>query len=608
MYRYKRGGIKIGLDILIVSILILLVIMLFFWEPVRLDIIAMTIPVLLVILSPWTKISVSEALSGFSNKATITVLAMFILSRGIQNSGLMHIIGEKIAEIAGNKENKQVSIISFLSGGIAGLLNNTPVVAIFIPMVRNLARKTKTSPSKLLIPLSFASMMGGMVTLIGTSTNLLASDLSARLINHRFSMFEFTPLGLIILIVGCTYLIFVGRKLVPERIDPSKGIFEEYEMQNYLTEVVIGENCELIGRKLKDSYSIQELDLDIIQLIRDEIKYEPSEIEKIQQDDRLLIRADQSTLFKLIKNDNILLLPETIVTEANLEEISSGRTLMEVVIPHDSTINGSTLGEVNFLEEFDTTVLAIRRGGKLNHKKMEEIKLQPGDVLLLYAHEKTKRRLNSNSNFIYTREIKDEEAFSIKKVVAAGLTIIAVIGLAVFEILPIVVSAIAGVVAMIALGVLQAGEIYDAVNWQVIFLLAGLIPLGISMEQSGTASYISEKILLLSNVLPSILMLVIFYLLTTVLTNIISNNASVVLMMPVAVNAADKLQVNPFAFVLAVTFAASTAFLTPVGYQTNLMVYGPGGYEFKDYFKAGFPLQLILTIVTVLGIYLIWGL
>ncbi|MFP4660814.1 MAG: SLC13 family permease [Halanaerobiales bacterium] len=599
---------KIGIDIIVVSILILVIVGLFFWEPVRLDIIALAIPVLLVIFNTWTRISVEEALSGFANEATITVLAMFILSRGIQNSGLMYIIGEKIAIIAGDKESTQVSIISTLSGSIAGFLNNTPVVAIFIPMVKNLARKTKTSPSRLLIPLSFASMMGGMVTLIGTSTNLLASDVSARLINHRFSMFEFTPLGLIVLIVGCMYLIFIGRKLLPERIDPNKGIFEEYEMQNYLTEVILEGGCSLIGKRLKDSYHLQDLDLDVIQLVRDGKKYEPSDIHTIEENDRLLIRADQSTLFKLIKKDNIKLLPEIAVTEANLEQISSGRTLMEVVIPHDSSLDGSSLGEVNFLEDFNATVLAIRRGGKLSHMEMENIRLQPGDVLLLYALEKTKERLDHNTNFIYTREIADKEAFSMKKVVASALTIAIVIGLAVFHVLPIVISAIAGVVVMIALGVLQPAEIYDAVNWQVIFLLAGLIPLGISMEQSGTANYISEQILLLSDILPSVIMLGVFYLITALLTNIISNNASVVLMLPVAVNAAQKLGANPFAFVMAVTFAASTAFLTPVGYQTNLMVYGPGGYKFKDYFKVGFPLQILLTVVTVLGISMIWGL
>ncbi|MFW6022067.1 MAG: SLC13 family permease [Halanaerobiaceae bacterium] len=600
--------ICIGFDIIIVSILIFTVITLFFWEPVRLDIIALSIPVFLVILNNWTKISVEEALSGFSNKATITVLAMFILSRGIQNSGLMHILGEKIAEIAGNKESKQVGIITLLSGGVAGILNNTPVVAIFIPVVKNLARKTKTSPSKLLIPLSFASMMGGMMTLIGTSTNLLASDLSERLINHRFSMFEFTPLGIMVLVVGSIYLIFLGRKLVPERINPNKDIFEEYEMQNYLTEVIIGEGCELIGSHLKESFNIQKFDMDIIQLIRNNTKYEPDEIEEIKEEDKLVVRADQSTLFKLIKNDNIKLLPETIVTEANLEEVSSNRTLLEVVIPHDSSVSGSTLGEMNFLEEFDTIVLAIRRGGKLSHQEIDNIELQPGDVLLLYAHEKTVDRLNRNSNFIYARKITDEETFSRKKIIAAGFIMVSVIGLAVFDVLPIVISAIAGVITMIAIGLLQPGEIYDAVNWQVIFLLAGLIPLGISMEQSGTASFISEQILRLSDVLPSIVMLGIFYLMTTFLTNIISNNASVVLMIPVAVNAAQKLEANPFSFILAVTFAASTAFLTPVGYQTNLMVYGPGGYKFKDYFKVGFLLQLLLTLVTVLGIYFIWGL
>lgn len=604
----QSGKVDLNIDMIIMLLLIGILMVMFYFEPINIDLIALSVPVLLIALNTWTKIQPEEAISGFANKATITVLAMFIISAGIQQTGIIQVLGRKIADLTGSNHYRQVGMITGISGSIAGILNNTPVVATLIPMVNDIASKTKTSPSKLLIPLSYASMMGGMVTLIGTSTNLLASDISARLIDHPFSMFEFTKLGLVILIVGIIYLVTIGHRLIPDRIGTSENLFEEFEMKEYLTEVVIEKDSPLINRTLDDFKKSTGMDLDIVLLNRKDKQYiEPSFHQRLKKGDHLIIRADHETILKVMKRNGLRLVPHSDLYEKNLKEPMKGQKLMEVVIPYGSFMQGQTISQVNFLERYETAVLAIRRGGGLTHKRMQDIKLKPGDVILLLVNEETADRFRKNENFIISKEI-DTRDYEFNKAIKALSILVGVILLAAFDIVPIVISSLGGVIAMVATGCIDHGKIYNSINWEVIFLLAGLIPLGIAIEKTGTAQYIAFQVLKLSKHFSPVIMLAVFYFLTAILTNIISNNASAILMIPVAVDAAQILNVNVFAFVLAVTFAASTAFLTPIGYQTNLMVYGPGGYKFKDYVIAGLPLQIILGIVTTLGIIYFWGL
>ncbi|MFW5991768.1 MAG: SLC13 family permease [Halanaerobiaceae bacterium] len=579
----------------------------FFWEPIRPDILALCIPVILVILQPYTGITAEEALAGFANKATITILAMFVISEGIQRSGLVHVMGEKIAEITGDNEGKQVAFISTISGFVAGVLNNTPVVAIFIPVVTRLARKTNISPSKLLIPLSYSAMMGGLLTLIGSSSNILASDISGRLIQRSFSMFEFTGLGIFILLTGIFYLYIFGRHLVPARIDPEETLIDEYRMANYLTEVIIEEESPLIGHSVEETMKNTDLDMELVQIIRNGEQFmKPLDAKSLRPGDHLIIRADQKTLFRLMRQKELKLLPNTRVTRTHLEQPVKGQKLIEVVIPHGSFLQGQTLAEINFLERYDASLLAIRRGKELTHIKMDELTLESGDVLLLLVTERTLERFYHNHNFIVYKELETFQGNK-KSMIKAGAVLFGVIVVAFLEILPIVISALSGVITMVLIGCVKPEEIYDSINWKVIFLLAGLIPLGQAMEKSGLAEYIARQIIFLSQFLSPFFMIMFFYLLTAVLTNIISKNASIVLMIPVAVDTASKLNLNPFSFIIAVTFAASTAFLTPLGNQTNLMIYGPGGYKFSDYFRTGAPLQLIFAVLTTIGISIIWG-
>ena len=597
-------GITAGM--LVVFAIILAALVLFVWEPIPIDVTAVGIIVALVVLEPWTTITPELGVSGFSSPATITVLAMFVLSEGIRRTGVVNLVGNAIVEHTGESPTKQLAAVIGLSGGTAGFVNNTPVVAIMIPMVANIAEQTRTSPSRLLMPLSFASMMGGMLTLIGTSTNILASDVSARLIGRPFSMFEFTHLGLVVLVAGSAYLIAVGRFLVPERVKPEEELTEEFEMADYLTEVTVREDSPLVGKTVRESLEDLDFDLDIVQVVRDgEAFIEPLDRKELRPGDVLVVRTDRDTLMDVLDVEGLDPISRT-VTDEELETAEPEGNLVEVVVLPDTGLVGETLESLHFRQRYDATVLAIRRGGEIRHRRMGNLPLRGGDTLLLQATEDTVDRLARNRSFVVAGEPVRPDFRRSKLPIAVGI-VAAVVALAALGVTPILISALAGVVAMVATDCVKPTEVYESVDWNVIFLLAGVIPLGIAMERTGGAAWLAAFVVETAAVLPAILVLGVFYLITALLTNVISNNASVVLMIPVAVDAAAQIDANAFSFVLAVTFAASTAFMTPVGYQTNLMVYGPGGYTFADFFRVGAPLQLLLAVITTIGIALFWG-
>ncbi|MFC4553215.1 MULTISPECIES: SLC13 family permease [Halorussus] len=603
------------MGIVVVFAIVLIALALFATEPVPIDITAIGIMVSLMVLEPWTRVSPAQGVSGFASTATVTVLAMFVLSYGVQRTGAVQILGRKIAAFTRDDERRQLGATIGVVGSISGFINNTAAVAILLPMVTDLAHEGKTSPSKLLIPLSYASMFGGTLTLIGTSTNILASDLTARLAQenpdlglHAFSMFEFTQLGIIVTIVGAIYLMTVGRWLLPARIPPKEDLTEEFEMADYLTEVTVGAESPLVGQTVADALDETPFDLDLVQLIRERQTFvEPLGPKEIQAGDVFALRTDRDTLVELLNTEGLSLLPNVDVDEEELEGEDTERSLVEVVIAPRSSLVAETLASTNFRERYDATVLALRRGPEYIRKRMDRAELQVGDTLLIQATPESISRLNVNRDFIVAQEIEQPDYRESKIPIAIGI-VAAAVAVAALDLLPIMVSALAGAVAMVLTGVLKPPEVYDAVEWDVIFLLAGVIPLGIAMEETGAADLLAQLVVVSADFMPPIVVLGLFYLVTALLTNIISNNASVVLMIPVAVEAAAQLGVNAFSFVLAVTFAASTAFMTPVGYQTNLFVYGPGGYKFTDYVRVGTPLQLVFAVVTTLGIAAFWPL
>jgi di/tricarboxylate transporter len=607
--------------IVVVSVLILVALVLFATEPVPVDVTAIAVMVTLMLVEPVSgllvdvgvlgasipMVSPEEGLSGFANAATLTVLAMFILSEGVQRTGIVQKLGAFISQYTADSESRQLGATISVVGPISGFINNTAAVAILLPMVTDLAERGGTSPSKLLLPLSYASMFGGMLTLIGTSTNILASELSDRLLGEPFGMFEFTQLGIVVSVVGTVYLLTLGRYLTPERIKPRSDLTEEFEMADYLTEVMVREDSPLVGMRVRDALVETDFDVDLLQLVRhNEVFLEPLGPKEIQVGDVFALRTDRDTLVELLDVEGLDLVPVT-VNEAELETAEGGQNLVEVVVAPGSTLVGESLVTSRFRQRYDATVLALRRGGELVRRRLDDVQFRVGDTLLVQAAADSIEQLDRNRNFIVAQEVERHDYRESKIPVAVGIVAV-VVALAALDFVPIVVSSLAGAVAMVATRCLRPTEIYDAVQWDVVFLLAGVIPLGIAMERTGAAALLAEFVVLSSTLLPLVGVLALFYVVTALLTNVISNNASVVLMVPVAVEAATTLGANAFSFVLAVTFAASTAFMTPVGYQTNLFVYGPGGYKFTDYIRVGGPMQLLFVVTTTLGIVFFFGL
>lgn len=595
-------------DMLVVLGLIGAVLVLFISEIIPIDITALGTMVAVILLEPWTGVGPADGVSGFASPATVTVLAMFILSEGIRRTGVLRRLGNQIVKWARGSFYKQYGALIGLSGTTAGVINNTPVVAMMIPMAVNLARKSKLSPSKLLMPISFASMMGGMLTVIGTSTSILASDVSARLLDHPFSMFEFTLLGAVVLVIGWIYLLTVGHRLLPERIKPQEDLTEEFAMSGYLTQVVVSEDSPLVGYTVRQALAKLDLDVDIVRMERNGKAFAaPLGSKQFQPGDELLLRTNRNALLELM--ERLKLEPEArtkTFTEEDFEIEREGETLVEIVLLSDNPLIGETLRSVTFAQRYDALVLALRRKGELLYDNIDSVPLQGGDTLLLQASAQAIAQFERSRAFVVI-QADEESSFREGKLPMALGIIGLVVGLAALEVVPIMVSALAGIVAMVATGCVQPNEVYESVDWSVIVLLAGLIPLGMAMERSGTAAYLASVITSLSEALPALGLLFVFYVVTSLITQVISNNASVILMIPMAVKAAELSGADPFSFVLAVTFAASCALLTPIGYQTNLMVYGPGGYRFTDFVRMGAPLQLLLAIVTCIGIWTIWG-
>jgi di/tricarboxylate transporter len=631
-------GSELTTGMLVVFAILGLALVLFITEVLPIDVTAIILLVLVVVLSPWTGVGPEAGLSGFASQATITVLAMFILSEGIRRTGVLRMLGDAISRVTRGKPRRQLAALVGISGGSAGFINNTPVVAMMIPMAVDIANRSDVSPSRYLIPISFAAMMGGMLTVIGTSTNLLASDVSARLLDHPFSMFEFTRLGLLVLGVGTLYLLLVGWHLTPARIEPKQDPIELFEMDDYLAELEVRKGSSLAGLPVQEAFEALDVDMEILRIRRGErILAAPLAERRIQAGDVLIVRTDPSTLRDVVERAAAGLGrgrpmgPERFgLEERDRDEEVEGsdgtgvgkedpagsgddaptevpeQLLAEIVILAETPLVGETLRSLNFGQKYRAWVLAIRRGSGVLHSKLNQTDLKGGDTLLVQATPDAIRRLGTDRNLVVGR-VLDEARFRGSRIpvalgIVAGVVLAATTGL-----MPISISALAGVVAMVLTGCLRANELYGAVDWNVIFLLAGVIPLGIALETTGGAAYLAAGIVGLAAEWHPVLLLFLFYLFTALVTEVVSNNASVVLMIPVAIGAAVGIDANPFAFVMAVTFAASTPMLTPVGYQTNLMVYGPGGYRFGDFFRVGAPLQLLLAVVTSLGIAAIWG-
>jgi di/tricarboxylate transporter len=576
------------------------------WLPV--DLTALVVAIALILLGLVTP---KEGISGFGNDATITVMAMFILSAGVARTGVIQIVRDWLLRWGGKNISQQILVMGAIVGPITAFINNTAVVAIFLPIVEEWCRQSKISVSKLLMPLSYVTVLGGMITLIGTSTNILASGVSQQLGYGEFSLFQFTALGLITFVVGLIYLALVAPKLLPAR-KPATGssLQQDYNLKDYVSEIILTPGSSLIGQTLRQSVIQRKFDLDVLEIIHNNIHFPQPLADKILSvGDILLVRGSRENVLKIKDERGVEILADVKFGNGSLTaELSKGEEkVAEVLILSNSRLIGSTLKDLRFRQRYNATVLGIRRGEELIRDRLGKVPLRFGDLLLVQGPKESFIGLQTTRELLVLEE-KNLENLRQNKAWIALAIILGVIVVAALDWLPILVTSLIGIVLMVVTGCLKPGEIYGAVRWDIIFLLAGLIPLGIAMENSGTSQWLAAKLVAVGGNFSGYWVLTFFYLITSFLTEILSNSAAVVLMIPVAVQVAKTLSLNPTAFMFAVTFAASNSYLTPIGYQTNTMVYAPGGYKFLDFTRVGLPLNLILTIITPLLIIWLYGL
>lgn len=587
-------------EMIYVFAVLLLAVFLFVTEKLPVDLVALLVMALLLVSRIITPV---QGLSGFSNTATITVASMFILSAGLFKTGAVSFLGDFVSRIFKKNFYTAMLLVMILVGVLSAFINNTPVIAIFLPILLGVAKDTQISASKILMPVSFASMFGGVCTLIGTSTNILVSSIAEENGLRAFTMFEFAPLGLIFFVVGTAYMLLVGIKLIPER--RGKGdLTETFSLNEYLTEIVLLPGTKSVGQKIKNAPLVKDLDITILEIRRESgIIHQPTADVVLLENDILLVRCNLEEIRAMQEREGVQLKPQVKWGDDSIA--TDEYSLLEVVIPANSALVGKTLQTSDFRENYGSIVLAIRHRGRLLREKISDTVLSAGDLLLVEIHRERLGQFRRSQEFIITSETERVE-FRRNKVFIAVAIVAGVVASASLGLAPIVVASVIGAVLMILFRCLTLDEAYDAIDWKIIFLLAGVLSLGIALEQSGAAALIASNIVTSVGALGLIALVSAFYLLTSVLTETMSNNATAALLAPIAIATAATLGVSPQPFLVAVTFAASASFMTPVGYQTNTMIYGPGQYRFFDFVKVGTPLNIIFWMLATFLIPVFW--
>lgn len=563
-------------------------------ERLRMDLVA-----ILVLVSLYTLglVKPQEALSGFSNQATITIIAMFVLASGLQNTGALSGVGQLL-----EKSKTPTSFLLTLFGVlalIAPFVSNTAIVAVFMPVVIAASIKVGLSPTKTLIPLSYVSQMIGVWTLIGTSSNLLVNSLAQDLGYSGFTMFQFLPLGVICTIVGCIYLLTIGRWTLPDKsaIDLGPG----QDSGNYVTEFRLGPDSKLIGTSVEESQLHQRYKVYVLELWREDQKHWAPRTDILEQNDVLLIRGRWSSLFELKDDMELDFTSRSKPPRRHRDKVSKSddynekldkRIMTEAMISPNSLVIGRKLEVLKRRISREVSILGIQRRGQILRDRLDQTELQTGDILLTLLPESEMSVLRQNHNFIVLSERDQPAQHNWRKLLSLFIMTM-VVALPALDLMPIVFSALAGAIAMVITGCLEIDDMYESVDWRIIFLMAGLLPLGVAMNSTGAADFIVDHTIGYVGAMGPHVVLAVMYLLALILGELMSNSAAAVLLAPIGISTAQIMEADPTPFLIAITFSASTSFLTPIGYQTNTMVYSAGGYQFSDFIKVGLPLNLI---------------
>ena len=585
--------------------LVLLTFILFVTEKFSLDVTALLI---LTILFIGGFLSVEEAMSGFSNPAVIIISLLFILSHALQKTRILEYLIVRINQLVSRSRPLGLGVYLLTIAFASALMNNTAIVAIFMPVTIRLAHRYRMSPSKLLIPLSYAAIMGGTLTLVGTSTNLIVNSIYINNDGQPLGMFEFAKFGWLTLTIGIIYVLTIAPKILPSRTVTS-SLTQSYHMAGYLTEMKLSKDSPLVGSSCQQRNISQNYDVIVLDIQRGDrlITYKVGN-EKLQADDILFVKGSVESFLQMKEVEKVSLLTDEKLTQNELEQ--EDNILIECMVTDQSNLIGKTIVNSNFRKRFYAFILAIRREGSIIRKKIAHVLIQSYDTLLIYGGRKELSKLANTSGFILLGEV-EEQLVKVRFWWVSIISIIFTILFAAVGLLPIIKGALLSVVILLALRIITPNEAYQSIHWQVIILIAALIPLGTVIETTGTASFIGDSIAqlvrLFSDSYQPYILLGITYLITMILTEVSSNTATAIIMTPIVLSLAAKMGIDARPLIFGVCFAASASFSTPVGYQTNLMVYGPGGYKFSDFIKVGLPLSITLWLTAIIFIPMIWS-
>ncbi|MBM5814678.1 MAG: SLC13 family permease [Cyanobacteria bacterium M_DeepCast_100m_m1_067] len=537
----------------------------------------------------------SEALEGFGSPALITLMGLFALSAGLFRSGGLDRLRALIGSDAVRSPKRMIALMVAAVGPVSAFVPNTPIVASLLPVIEGWCQRRRISPSKVLLPLSFATVLGGTLSLLGSSVNLLASEVSSKLGYGAFGLFSFTSIGIGVWLVGGAVMVLLADRFLPDRGSNDDDLIASLASGGYLTEVKIPADSELIGQSLHGSRLQRRFDVDVLELHRGSERFLPPLADRtLMTGDRLLLRCSREDLLRLQQDHTVVLAPTP--DESLQPDQQNNQRMVEVLLPSGSSLAGDCLRDLRFRQRYNVTVLALRRGNAVLRERLGRAQLREGDVLLLQGPKDAIRGLQANNDLVVLEQLeKDLPTVSRKRValVIAALVIL----LTALNVIPLVAAVLLGTVAMVATGCLRAGELQRAIRLDVILLLGSLASFSVALEKTGLAAALAQALLSSLQSWPVYAALVVVFLFTTLLTEVMSNAATVAMLIPIAGQLAQGLNQPPMAFIYAVLFGASQSFLSPVGYQTNLMVFGPGRYRFLDVARYGLPLTAVMTLL-----------
>ncbi len=561
----------------------------------------------LLILTTTGVISPQDTFSGFAHPAVITVASVLVISAALIKSG---VIEHLVVLLDSKTESAHIKVMGLMvvTAFLSSFMNNVGALALILPVALRIAKDNKTSPSKFLMPVAFASLLGGMVTVIGTPPNLIVSNYRAQVSGTPFSFFEFAPVGITMVILGIGFAIFLGIKLIPEReSDREKGLFNIGE---YLSEVVVTDTSKMVGKRIRDFYDVYKVEVEVLSIRRNKSKIivpKPNEI--LLPGDLLIIKTDSMKLTELINRTNMALKGAKLDFLESVPYLKSNEfSLVEVVLRDDSLLIGRTAFEVRLRNRYNVNLVAVSRKGQLSIERLKTFRFKAGDILLLQAPSSILQDIYHKLSCLplAERSVKiNVETKKTKQYLPLGLFVLGII-LTTVGLFPVQIAFSTVAILLVTLGLMTPREFYEAIEWPTILLLGTLLPLGGALQKSGAADTIAGLLTGLSAHISPIWVVVVLMVITISITNLVSSTATAILMGPIALSLAKSIGVSPDPFLMCVCVASSSAFLTPIGHQSNMLVMGPGGYKFTDYWRLGLPLSLIVITVGAPLILLLW--